>query len=94
VYFFVGSFFILSDYFIKSRMNEDYIARSAQLALLLEVSAYPKHSNVDRTHDFTDTSYEHFIASSVALYPVLREAAVGEKGVGGLIIAGVEESMT
>ncbi|NAT11148.1 hypothetical protein C4E22_06365 [ANME-1 cluster archaeon AG-394-G06] len=75
-------------------MNKDYIARSAQLALLLEVSAYPKPGNVDRTHDFADTRYEHFIASSVAVYPVLREAAVGEKGVGELISAGVEESMT
>jgi triphosphoribosyl-dephospho-CoA synthase len=74
-------------------MNEDYIARSAQLALLLEVSAYPKPGNVDRTHNFADTSYEHFIASSVALYPVLREAAEGVLGVGGLIRAGVEESM-
>jgi len=57
-------------------MNEDDVARSAQLALLLEVSAYPKPGNVDRTHDFIDTSYEHFLASSVALYSVLREAAV------------------
>jgi triphosphoribosyl-dephospho-CoA synthase len=74
-------------------MNEDNIARSAQLALLLEVSAYPKPGNVDRTHDFSDTSYEHFIASSVAVYPVLREAAAGVLGVGELIRAGVEESM-
>jgi triphosphoribosyl-dephospho-CoA synthase len=74
-------------------MNADNIARSAQLALLLEVSAYPKPGNVDRTHDFRNTSYEHFIASSVAVYPVLREAAVGDRGVGELIRAGVEESI-
>ena len=74
-------------------MDEDYIARSAQLALLLEVSAYPKPGNVDRTHNFRDTSYEHFIASSVAVYPVLREAAVGDRGVGELVRMGVEESM-
>ncbi|MHC1610275.1 MAG: triphosphoribosyl-dephospho-CoA synthase [Candidatus Methanospirareceae archaeon] len=77
-------------------MNEDYVARSAQLALLLEVSAYPKPGNVDRTHDFLDTSYEHFLASSVALYPVLREAARGSgrgPGVGRLIRSGVEESL-
>ena len=36
-------------------MNEDYVARSAQLAMLLEVSAYPKPGNVDRTHDFRAT---------------------------------------
>ncbi len=76
-------------------MNEDDVARSAQLALLLEVSAYPKPGNVDRTHDFVDTSYEHFLASSVAVYPVLREAAERSKGtgVGELIRRGVEESV-
>ncbi len=76
-------------------MNEDQVARSAQLALLLEVSAYPKPGNVDRTHDFVDTTYEHFIASSVAVYPVFREAAVRKErgGVGELILRGVEESM-
>ncbi len=74
-------------------MNADDVARSAQLALLLEVSAYPKPGNVDRTHDFADTSYEHFLASSVAVYPVLREAAVREHGVGELVRRGVEESV-
>jgi triphosphoribosyl-dephospho-CoA synthase len=74
-------------------MDEDYIARCAQLALLLEVSAYPKPGNIDRTHNFKDTRYEHFLASSVAVYPMLREAAGGEKGVGELIRRGVEESI-
>lgn len=85
-------------------MNEDDVARSAQLALLLEVSAYSKPGNVDRTHDFIDTSYEHFLASSVALYQVLREAAVRgheieaktyidtDIGIGELVRRGVEES--
>ncbi len=76
-------------------MNADDVARCAQLALLLEVSAYPKPGNVDRTHDFVDTTYEHFLASSVAVYPVLREAALrsGRGGVGELVRRGVEESM-
>ncbi|RZN42893.1 MAG: triphosphoribosyl-dephospho-CoA synthase [Methanophagales archaeon ANME-1-THS] len=78
-------------------MDEDDVARSAQLALLLEVSAYPKPGNVDRTHDFRDTCYEHFLASSVAVYPILREAAArgsrSERGVGELIRRGVEESV-
>ncbi|MCW3141702.1 MAG: triphosphoribosyl-dephospho-CoA synthase [Methanophagales archaeon] len=74
-------------------MNEEYVARSAQLALLLEVSAYPKPGNVSRTHDFKDTRYEHFLASSVAVYPVLREAAVRSEGVGELVGKGVEESI-
>jgi len=74
-------------------MEKEYVARSAQLALLLEVSAYPKPGNVDRTHDFRDTSYEHFLASSVAVYPVLREAAARSEGVGELIRVGAEESV-
>ena len=73
------------------------MARSAQLALLLEVSAYPKPGNVDRTHDYINTRYEHFLASSVAVYPILREAAArgsrNERGVGELISRGVEESI-
>ena len=79
-------------------MNEDDVAQSAQLALLLEVSAYPKPGNVDRTHDFVDTSYEHFLASSVALYPVLRAAAARghakRTGMGELVRLGVEASIT
>jgi triphosphoribosyl-dephospho-CoA synthase len=78
-------------------MNEDYVARSAQLALLLEVSAYPKPGNVSRTHDFVDTRYEHFLSSSVAVYPVLREAAARGRGkgegMGELVRRGVEESI-
>lgn len=73
--------------------KEDYVARSAQLALLLEVSAYPKPGNVSRMRDFEDTHYEHFLASSVAVYPVLREAAASDNGVGRLIRRGVAESM-
>lgn len=73
--------------------TEDDIARSAQLALLLEVSAYPKPGNIDRTHDFVDTNYTHFLASSVAVYPVLRAAAAQENGVGELVRTGVAESM-
>jgi triphosphoribosyl-dephospho-CoA synthase len=74
-------------------MEKDYVARSAQLAMLLEVSAYPKPGNVDRTHDFADTRYEHFLASSVAIYPILRKAASTKKGMGKLIRRAVEESV-
>lgn len=69
------------------------MARSAQLAMLLEVYASPKPGNVDRTHDRGNTRYEHFLASSVAVYPVLREASMVEKGMGKLIRRAVEESM-
>jgi triphosphoribosyl-dephospho-CoA synthase len=59
----------------------DYISRCAGLALLLEVSAYPKPGNVHRTHDYHDTSYEHFLASSVAIMPAIHELAVKAKNI-------------
>jgi len=55
------------------------VSRCLQLAILLEVSAYPKPGNVHRTADFAETRYEHFLASAVALPSHFRYAA--EKGV-------------
>jgi len=43
-----------------------YVSRCLQLAVLLEVSAYPKPGNVHRTADFDGTRYEHFLASAIA----------------------------
>jgi len=54
---------------------EEYVSSCIQLATLLEVSAYPKPGNVHRTADFDDTRYEHFLASSVAIGPILRIAS-------------------
>ncbi|MGD8506249.1 MAG: triphosphoribosyl-dephospho-CoA synthase [Candidatus Bathyarchaeota archaeon] len=53
----------------------EYVSECLQLAILLEVSAYPKPGNVHRTADFQDTRYEHFLASAVALMPSFRNAA-------------------
>jgi len=50
--------------------------QSAQLAMILEVSAYPKPGNVHRTADFKDTKYEQFLASTVAVLPQLQKAAI------------------
>ncbi|MCQ1536037.1 fumarate hydratase [Methanosarcina sp. KYL-1] len=69
-----------------------HIARCAQLAMLLEVSASPKPGNVDREHDYPDTCFEHFVASSVGVYPALEFAARSREGVGALIKAAVSES--
>lgn len=83
---------------------EDYVAQCLQLATLLEVSAYPKPGNVHRTRDFSDTRFEHFLASAVALGPCWREAArrgilissgklkPSGANVGGLIKTGVERT--
>lgn len=68
------------------------IARFAQLAMLLEVSASPKPGNVDRDHDYPDTCYEHFLASAVGVYPVLEKAAKSRKGIGTLLRQAVSES--
>ena len=53
----------------------DHISRCLELAILLEVSAYPKPGNVHRTADFPETRYEHFLASAVAVAPSFRKAA-------------------
>jgi len=68
------------------------IARCAQLAMLLEVSTSPKPGNVDREHNYPDTYFEHFIASSVSVYPVLELAARSRNGIGVLIRSAVCES--
>jgi len=57
-------------------MRYDEISTALQLALLLEVSAYPKPGNVHRTRDFETTRFEHFLASSAALGPHFRLAAL------------------
>jgi len=75
----------------------DDVMRSAQLAAALEVSGWPKPGNVHRTADFEDTTFEQFIAGSIALGPQIRRAALRgieagkgrigleEVGVGGII---------
>jgi len=52
-----------------------YVSGCLQLAILLEVSAYPKPGNVHRTADFAETRYEHFLASAVAVAPHFRQIA-------------------
>lgn len=63
---------------LSAREAGDLVGRCAQLAALLEVSAYPKPGNVHRTRDFPGTRYEHFLAGSVALSPSMNLLA--EKG--------------
>ncbi|TGC11396.1 triphosphoribosyl-dephospho-CoA synthase [Methanolobus halotolerans] len=71
-----------------------YIARCAQLAMCLEVSASPKPGNVDRHDDYEDTRYEHFLASAISIYPVIEEAASNSNDVGKLIKKAVKESVS
>jgi triphosphoribosyl-dephospho-CoA synthase len=60
--------------------------------MLLEVSASPKPGNVDREHNYPDTCFEHFVASSVAVYPVLELAAKSTERIGTLLRSAVYES--
>jgi len=59
--------------------NADYISRCLELAILLEVSGYPKPGNIHRTADFAETTFEHYLASAVAITPSFRMAA--EQGI-------------
>ncbi|HJH29387.1 MAG TPA: fumarate hydratase [Methanosarcinaceae archaeon] len=72
--------------------SASYIARCVQLAMVMEVSAYPKPGNVDRNHDYEDTRFEHFLASAVSIHPVMENAAKSQTGVGSLIHSAVRES--
>jgi triphosphoribosyl-dephospho-CoA synthase len=60
--------------------------------MILEVSATPKPGNIDRDHNYTDTRFEHFLASAVGVYPILEKAASSDSGVGELIHKSVTES--
>jgi triphosphoribosyl-dephospho-CoA synthase len=57
----------------------------AQMAMMLEVTAYPKPGNIDRCHDYPDTRLEHFLASTILVRPVFERAVAGEGSVGTLI---------
>ncbi|MDI6866623.1 triphosphoribosyl-dephospho-CoA synthase [Methanoculleus sp.] len=60
-------------------------AERAQMAMMLEVCAYPKPGNVDRCHDYPDTRLEHFLASAIMARPVFDEAERNGGRVGRLI---------
>lgn len=72
--------------------NTHRIAQYAQLAMMLEVCATPKPGNVDRDHNYPDTRFEHFLASAVSVYPVLKKASTDTQGIGGYIHKAVLES--
>ncbi|HOX35598.1 MAG TPA: triphosphoribosyl-dephospho-CoA synthase [Methanoregulaceae archaeon] len=67
-------------------------AERAQLAMMLEVCAYPKPGNVDRCHDYPDTTIEHFLASTILSRPALDEAERGEGRIGEIIRHAVQQT--
>lgn len=60
-------------------------AERAQLAMMLEVTAYPKPGNVDRCHDYPETRLEHFLASTIFARQALEEAELGKGRIGEII---------
>jgi triphosphoribosyl-dephospho-CoA synthase len=71
------------------RPGSDEVARAAQVACVLEVSA-EKPGNVTPSHDFADTSYEDMLRSGIALGAELGRA--GKRGVGETVLAAVRAS--
>jgi triphosphoribosyl-dephospho-CoA synthase len=67
-------------------------AERAQLALMLEVCAYPKPGNVDRCHDYPDTRLEHFLASTLFARTALEEAETGRGRIGEIIRHAVRDT--
>ncbi len=56
-------------------MDPDFIAKTAQIASILEVSGHPKPGNVHRTRDFPDMVFEDFLISGVAIGDTMKKAA-------------------
>lgn len=67
-------------------------AERAQLAMMLEVCAYPKPGNVDRCHDYPETRMEHFLASVIFARPALEEAETGTGRIGEIIKHAVRDT--
>lgn len=56
-------------------MDPDFIAKTAQIASVLEVSGYPKPGNVHRTRDFPDMIFEDFLISGIVIGNTMKRAA-------------------
>lgn len=60
----------------KGEELSSLVQQCAMIAVLLEVSGYPKPGNVHRIHDESKTRYEHFLAGAVAIGPSIKGAAL------------------
>ena len=56
-------------------MDPDFIAKTAQIASVLEVSGHPKPGNVHRTQDFPDMVFEDFLISGIVIGDTMKKAA-------------------
>jgi triphosphoribosyl-dephospho-CoA synthase len=69
--------------------NRRLIAQTAQTACIWEACA-PKPGNVNRAHNFSDTSLEDFLLSAVAIGPVFENAA--QTGIGQMVWQSIVET--
>ncbi len=67
-------------------------AERAQMAMMLEVCAYPKPGNVDRCHDYEETRLEHFLASTIFARSAFEEADKGIGRIGEIIKHAVQQT--
>jgi triphosphoribosyl-dephospho-CoA synthase len=56
-------------------LDPNFIAKTAQIASVLEVSGHPKPGNVHRTRDFPDMVFEDFLISGVVIGDTMKKAA-------------------
>lgn len=68
-------------------LSSHEVGRAAQLACVLEACA-PKPGNVNPNHDFHDAGFVEFMASALALGPVMSTSA--DKSVGELITEAIK----
>lgn len=73
--------------------REKFVEQSAFMAAMLEVAA-PKPGNVSPYRKRGRTGFEHFIASSSAIAPVMGDIASGEFSLGQGIFHAVNRSMS
>jgi triphosphoribosyl-dephospho-CoA synthase len=67
-------------------------ADQAQMAMMLEVTAFPKPGNVDRCHDYMGTHLEHFLASIIFSKSSLEKALKPGASIGKIIFDTVAET--
>lgn len=75
-------------------MSDSFVSYAAVLSMLLEVSGSPKPGNIGRFHNFSDTSYEHFLASAASMPFIFSNAYHCRDRVGELIYNAVSSSLS
>ncbi|MHA1298937.1 MAG: triphosphoribosyl-dephospho-CoA synthase [Candidatus Helarchaeota archaeon] len=85
--------------------KEEDIVRYSQIAMLLEVSGYPKPGNVHRTWDFPNTRFEHFLIGAIVCGKTIRDLVkrsgkivkgqldYSELKIGDFILEGIKETL-